>query len=158
MSITNLASYQELDDNITSLYTIDELWDNATRTFKQKKLFQVSRVSGNIVLTANKNAENYFRIVCKDPRVGCVLYKMHIENPNNIFELEQKQKAETMVAKKKDVKVYTTDYFMKEQIKYANTVLGRRLRIQGVPIMFKHSIREIPSVEYIKCRRLANGH
>ena len=151
MSITNLVSYQELDDDTKSRYTIDDIWDYSTRTFKQKKLFQVSRVSGNIVLTVNKNEANCFRVVCTDPRVGCILYKMHILNPMEVEikpKKEVKKNAETRVAKNEEV--YTTDYFYKEQIKYANTVSGRRLRIRGAPITVKQSTYKTPSVEYIR--------
>ena len=162
MSITNLLSYQELDDDTKSLYTIDDIWDNENRTFKQKKLFQISRVSGNLVLTANKNDENYFRFVCRDPRVGCILYKMHILNPASISEMKPKKEEKNSTHKiiKRDIhtKVYTTDYFYKEQIKYADTVYGRRLRIRGASITFKENSSKTPSVQHIKSyRRSSNG-
>ena len=161
MSITNLLSYQELDDDTKSLYTIDDIWDNENRTFKQKKLFQISRVSGNIVLTANKNDANYFRIVCRDPRVGCVLYKMHILNPTDISKMKPKKEEKNNknnIIKRVDTKVYTTDYFYKEQIKYADTVYGRRLRIRGASVTFKENTCKTPSVQHIKAyRRSTNG-
>ena len=157
MSITNLVSYQELDDDMKESYPIDDIWDDVTRTFKQKKLFLISRVSGNIVLTIDKSESKSLRIVCRDPRVGCTIYKMHISNPIEIVGV--KKKIETCDVKKniiaKDVggKKYTSDYFYEEQIKYAKTVPGRRANIKGQPIHFKGSNYETPSVEYIRSFR-----
>ena len=154
MSVTNLGSYQELDDDTKSKYAIDDIWDDATRTFKQKKLFQVSRVSGNIVLTVNKNEADCFRFVCTDPRVGCILYKMHILNAQDATAINPKKEdigVEKNNASKSNVtKVYTTDYFYKEQVKYSNTVYARRLRIRGVPISFQNTIYKAPSVQCVR--------
>lgn len=83
------ATYATLDAAVRARYPIDDVWDDKTRKVTAAHAFRIVRtgVKKLMLIVDRDRSRKPVRLACVDPRVGCVLYKMLVEQAATKEEL-----------------------------------------------------------------------
>lgn len=87
------ALYDAVDETLRAAHPIDDLWDEATGRFRPRAPVRVTRATTDVdpdagdALPAAPRLVAIFKLkcgkvaryACASPRVGCLLYKLHVE-------------------------------------------------------------------------------
>lgn len=143
--------YEDLDASITQRYPIDDVWCSQ-RSMPTSREFSFRRSGGKLMLVIRKTAASgrspkVTRFACRDPRVGCILFKMH--------RASMRDGAGEVTARENDIGLPNTmDRVTKKKmtVAIAITKATRRCRHTPMSSLYEAHRRYVTgSIAYLRC-------